>query len=85
MAEKALAVIKAESEKRRTEIIENQLTEAERIAQERALDQIRLERERHLDGLQIAKRQAFEEAEIAAGEKSSAPASQPSAASKRRE
>lgn len=68
LAEKALAVIKAESEKRRTEIIENQLTEAERIAQERALDQIRLERERHLDGLQIAKRQAFEEAEIAAGE-----------------
>jgi uncharacterized membrane protein YqiK len=61
-------VIKAEAEKRRTEIIENQLTEAERIAQDRALDQIRLERERHLEGLQIAKRQAFEEAEIAAAE-----------------
>jgi uncharacterized membrane protein YqiK len=68
LSEKTLAVIKAEAEKRRTEIIENQLTEAERIAQERALDQIRLERERHLEGLQIAKRQAFEEAEIAAAE-----------------
>lgn len=68
LSEKTLAVIKAEGAKRRTEIIEAQLTEAERIAQDRALDQIRLERERHLDGLQIAKRQAFEEAEIAAGE-----------------
>jgi len=68
LSEKTLAVIKAEAEKRRTEIVENQLTEAERIAQERALDQIRLERERHLEGLQIAKRQAFEEAEIAAAE-----------------
>jgi uncharacterized membrane protein YqiK len=68
LAEKTLAVIKAEAEKSRTEIIENQLTEAERIAQDRALDQIRLERERHLEGLQIAKRQAFEEAEIAAAE-----------------
>jgi uncharacterized membrane protein YqiK len=68
LAEKTLAVIKAEAEKRRTEIIENQLTEAERIAQDRALDQVRLERERHLEGLQIAKRQAFEEAEIAAAE-----------------
>jgi uncharacterized membrane protein YqiK len=68
LAEKTLAVIKAEAEKRRTEIVENQLTEAERIAQDRALDQIRLERERHLEGLQIAKRQAFEEAEIAAAE-----------------
>jgi uncharacterized membrane protein YqiK len=44
LAEKTLAVIKAEAEKRRTE------------------------RERHLDGLQIAKRQAFEEAELAATE-----------------
>ena len=68
LAERTLAVIKAEAEKRRTEIVENQLTEAERIAQDRALDQIRLERERHLEGLQIAKRQAFEEAEIAAAE-----------------
>jgi uncharacterized membrane protein YqiK len=68
LSEKTLAVIKAEAEKRRTEIVENQLTEAERIAQDRALDQIRLERERHLEGLQIAKRQAFEEAEIAAAE-----------------
>jgi uncharacterized membrane protein YqiK len=68
LSEKTLAVIKAEAAKRRTEIVENQLTEAERIAQERALDQIRLERERHLEGLQIAKRQAFEEAEIAAAE-----------------
>src|SRR5215471_10806158 len=68
LAEKTLAVIKAEAEKRRTEIVESQHTEAERIAQDRALDQIRLERERHLEGLQIAKRQAFEEAEIAATE-----------------
>jgi len=68
LAEKTLAVIRAEAEKRRTEIVENQLTEAERIAQDRALDQIRLERERYLEGLQIAKRQAFEEAEIAAAE-----------------
>jgi len=68
LSEKNLAVIKAEAAKRRTEIIETQLTEAERIAQDRALDQIRLERERHLEGLQISKRQAFEEAEIAAAE-----------------
>jgi uncharacterized membrane protein YqiK len=68
LSEKTLAVIKAEAEKRRTEIVENQHTEAEQIAQDRALDQIRLERERHLEGLQIAKRQAFEEAEIAAAE-----------------
>ncbi len=59
---------KAEAEKRRGEIVANQGTEAERIAQERALDQIRLERERHLEALQISKRQAFEEAEIAAAE-----------------
>jgi uncharacterized membrane protein YqiK len=39
-----------------------------RIAQDRALDQVRLERERLLDALNIAKRQAFEEAEIASGE-----------------
>jgi uncharacterized membrane protein YqiK len=68
LAEKTLAVIKAEADKRRAEIVENQHTEAERIAQDRALDQIRIERERHLEGLQIAKRQAFEEAEIAAAE-----------------
>jgi len=68
LSEKGLAVIKAEAAKRRTEIIENQLTEAERIAQDRALDEIRIERERRLEALQIAKRQAFEEAEIAAAE-----------------
>ncbi len=68
LAEKALDVTKAEAEKRRGEIVANQGTEAERIAQERALDQIRLERERHLEALQISKRQAFEEAEIAAAE-----------------
>jgi len=68
LSEKALAVIKAEAAKRRTEIVENQQTEAERIAQDRELDQIRIERERHLEGLQIAKRQAFEEAEIASAE-----------------
>ena len=68
LAEKALDVTRAEAEKRRGEIVANQQTEAERIAQERALDQLRLERERHLEALQIAKRQAFEEAEIAASE-----------------
>ncbi len=68
LAEKALAVTKAEAEKRRSEIIENQLTEAERIAQDRALDEVRISRERHLEALEIAKRQAFEEAEIASGE-----------------
>jgi uncharacterized membrane protein YqiK len=68
LAEKTLAVIKAEAEKRRTEIVENQRTEAERVAQDRALDQIRIERERHLESLQIAKRQAFEEAELVATE-----------------
>src|SRR6202167_2340926 len=68
LSEKALALIKAEAEKRRTEIIANQQTEAERIAQDRALDQVRLERERFLESLQISKRQAFEEAEIAAAE-----------------
>jgi len=68
LAEKALAVTKAEAEKRRAEIIESQLTEAERVAQDKALDQVRIERERHLEALQISKRQAFEEAEIAASE-----------------
>lgn len=68
LAEKALEVTKAEAEKRRAEIIANQSTEAERIAQERALDEVRLARERHLEALQIAKRQAFEEAELAASE-----------------
>ncbi len=68
LAEKALEVTKADAEKRRGEIVANQQTEAERIAQERALDEIRLERERHLEALQIAKRQAFEEAEIASSE-----------------
>ena len=47
LSEKALALIKADAEKRRTEIIANQQTEAERIAQDRALDQVRLERERY--------------------------------------
>ena len=68
LAEKALAVTKAEAEKRRAEIVENQLTEAERIAQERAVDEVRIARERHLEALQISKRQAFEEAEIVSGE-----------------
>ncbi|HEU0221735.1 MAG TPA: flotillin domain-containing protein [Paracoccaceae bacterium] len=68
LSRKALEVTAAEAEKRRAEIVQSQLTEAERIAQDRALDQVRLERERHLEALQIAKRQAFEEAEIAAGE-----------------
>jgi uncharacterized membrane protein YqiK len=68
LAEKALEVTRAEAEKRRTEIAENQATETARIAQDRAVDEIRIARERHLEALQIAKRQAFEEAEIAAGE-----------------
>lgn len=68
LAEKALEVTRAEAERRRAEIIANQSTEAERIAQERALDEVRLARERHLEALQIAKRQAFEEAELAASE-----------------
>jgi uncharacterized membrane protein YqiK len=68
LAEKALEVTNAETAKRRAEIVANQQTEAERIAQERALDEVRLDRERRLEELQIAKRQAFEEAEIASGE-----------------
>lgn len=68
LAEKALEVTEAEAGKRRAEIIANQATEAERITQDRALDEVRLQRERHLEALQIAKRQAFEEAEIAAAE-----------------
>ncbi|MCA0051028.1 hypothetical protein LB577_29405 [Mesorhizobium sp. B283B1A] len=68
LAEKALEVTKAEAEKRRAEIVENQATETARIAQERVVDEVRIERERHLEALQIAKRQAFEEAEISASE-----------------
>ncbi|UVK54215.1 hypothetical protein DBIPINDM_000593 [Mesorhizobium sp. AR02] len=68
LAEKALEVTRAEAEKRRAEIVENQATETARIAQERVVDEVRIERERHLEALQIAKRQAFEEAEISAGE-----------------
>ncbi|WP_421914645.1 flotillin domain-containing protein [Mesorhizobium sp.] len=68
LAEKALEVTKAEAEKRRAEIVENQATETARIAQDRAIDEVRIARERHLEALQIAKRQAFEEAEISAGE-----------------
>jgi uncharacterized membrane protein YqiK len=68
LASKTVELTKAESEKRRFEIVSNQEIEASRIAQDRALDQVRLERERALDALQIAKRQAFEEAEIASGE-----------------
>ncbi|MER9770836.1 flotillin domain-containing protein [Mesorhizobium sp. M0220] len=68
LAEKALEVTRAEAEKRRAEIVENQATETARIGQERAIDEVRIARERHLEALQIAKRQAFEEAEISAGE-----------------
>jgi uncharacterized membrane protein YqiK len=68
LAEKALSVTKADSERRRAEIMANQETESIRIAQDRLLDEVRLERERHLEAIQIAKRQAFEEAEIAAAE-----------------
>lgn len=68
VAEKAVELNKAEAEKMRNEIIQTQLTEAERVAQDRALDEIRIERERRLEALQIAKRQAFEEAELAMAE-----------------
>jgi uncharacterized membrane protein YqiK len=68
LAEKALEVTRAEAEKRRAEILENQATETARIGQERAIDEVRIARERHLEALQIAKRQAFEEAEISASE-----------------
>ena len=68
LAEKAIELTRAEAEKRRIEIVENQQTEAERIQQERQLEQVRLEQERQLEAMQIAKRQAFEEAEIAAAE-----------------
>lgn len=58
----------AEAERRRAEIRAGQATEAERVAQDRALDELRVARERHLDVLRIAQRQALEEAEIASGE-----------------
>jgi uncharacterized membrane protein YqiK len=68
LAAKGVEVTKAESEKKRSEIVSNQELETSRIANDRMLDQVRLERERALEALQIAKRQAFEEAEIASGE-----------------
>ncbi|GLS41146.1 hypothetical protein GCM10010869_67430 [Mesorhizobium tianshanense] len=68
LAEKALEVTRAEAERRRAEIVENQTTETARIGQERAIDEVRIARERHLEALQIAKRQAFEEAELSASE-----------------
>ena len=40
LAEKALEVTKAEAEKRRAEIVENQATETARIAQDRAIDEV---------------------------------------------
>jgi uncharacterized membrane protein YqiK len=67
-AAKSVEVTKAESQKKRMDIVSLQELEGERIAQERIVDQARLERERALEALQIAKRQAFEEAEIASGE-----------------
>jgi uncharacterized membrane protein YqiK len=68
LAEKALEVTRAEARKRSGEIVSQLETEGERVAQERALDEIRISRERNLSSLEIGKRQAFEEAEIAAGE-----------------
>jgi uncharacterized membrane protein YqiK len=67
-AAKSVEVTKAESEKKRADILTSQELEAARIAQERVVDQARSDRERALEALQIAKRQAFEEAEIASGE-----------------
>ena len=68
LAEKALEVTRAEAVKRRGEIVAQLETEAETVAQQRALDEVRISRERNLSSLEIAKRQAFEEAEIEAGE-----------------
>jgi len=68
LAHKALELTKAESERKRAQIVADQGTEAERVAQDRAIDELRLARERHLEALQVSKRQAFEEAEIASGE-----------------
>jgi uncharacterized membrane protein YqiK len=68
LAEKALEVTKAEALKRRGEIVSALETEAENVAQQRALDEVRISRERNLASLEIGKRQAFEEAEIEAGE-----------------
>lgn len=68
LAEKALEVTKAEAQKRRGEIISQMETEAENVAQQRALDEVRISRERNLSSLEIAKRQAFEAAEIEADE-----------------
>ncbi len=68
LAEKALQVTKAEAQKRRGEIVSQMETEAETVAQQRSLDEVRIARERNLASLEIAKRQAFDEAEIEAGE-----------------
>jgi uncharacterized membrane protein YqiK len=69
LAEKAVLVTQAETEKRKAEIASQTATEAERVQQERGLDEIRIARERNLQALELAKRQSFEEAEIQAGEK----------------
>ena len=69
LAEKAVLVTQAETEKRKAEIASQSATEAERVQQERGLDEIRIARERNLQALELAKRQSFEEAEIQAGEK----------------
>ncbi len=68
VAGKNAELAQAEAEKKQAEIVAGQDVEVTRIAQDRALDQIRMERERLLDALNIAKRQAFEEAEISSGE-----------------
>ncbi|WP_298922220.1 flotillin family protein [uncultured Roseobacter sp.] len=68
LAKKALELTEAEGERKRAQIVADQGTEAEKVAQARALDEVRIAREKHLEALQIAKRQAFEEAEIASGE-----------------
>jgi uncharacterized membrane protein YqiK len=68
LAEKALEVTRAEAMRRRGEIVSQLETEGARVAQERALDEVRISRERNLASLEIGKRQAFEEAEIEAGE-----------------
>ncbi len=69
LAEKSVMVTQAETEKRKAEIASQTATEAERVQQERGLDEIRIARERNLQALELAKRQSFEEAEIQAGEK----------------
>lgn len=68
LARKAVEVTQAETEARRVDVLTKADLERERVAVEKKVDEARVERERQLEHLEIARRQAFEEAEIAAGE-----------------